>query len=126
MTRPSDLGSIAVRWMLSQNQHNVTGPVFLTYNGVTIDGVMSGSWGSDRDPDPSIGYLRIERPNATTLPACEVSIQANAEFRGFTPTSTTLTSNTFPIQYNNCQGFIAPDLPRTPRAETAQLTLNKQ
>ena len=69
--------------MLTQNQENVTGPLSLTYNGVTIDAVMSGSWGSDRDSDPSVGQLRIERQGATTLPGCQLFIQGNAEFRGF-------------------------------------------
>ncbi len=125
MSRPGDLGNIAVRWTLTQNQNNVTGPLLLTYNGVTLDGVMAGSWGSDRDPDPMVGNLRIERPGATTLPGCSLAIQGNAEFRGFRSTSTTLTSNTFTINYVNCQGFVTPDQ-GTSRLETTQLMLNKQ
>lgn len=128
MTRPSDLGSIAVRWTMTQNAPNVTGPSSMTYNGVTIDAVMAGSWGSDRE-EPVISFIRIERPaNATSLPACSMFAK-DLEFKGFRPTSTTLTSSTFTIEYGNCQGFIAPDpqlAPRLSRSETSQMTLNKQ
>lgn len=126
MTRPSDLGNIAVRWTMTQNQESLTGPLSLTYNGVTIDAVMAGSWDSDRATDPSVGHLRIERLGASTLPRCAIFIQGNAEFRGFRPTSTTLTSNTFPVRYANCDGFIAPDPPGTDRSESSQMTLNRQ
>ena len=126
MTRPSGLGDIAVRWTITQNQANVTGPFSMTYNGVTLDVVLAGSWGSDRDPEPLIGFLRIERPSRTSLPNCNPAIMGNLEFKGFRPTSTTLTSNMFTITYNNCQGFIEPDPPSTSRSETSQMTLNKQ
>jgi hypothetical protein len=33
MARRSDLSNIVVRWTLTQNQENVTGPLSLTYNG---------------------------------------------------------------------------------------------
>ena len=125
MTRPSGLGNIAVQWTITQNDNNLTRPLSLTYNGVTIEGVMAGSWGSDRQ-EPMIGFLRIERPNRTSLPNCNPVIVDNLEFRGFTPTSTTLTSNTFTISYQSCQGFIAPDPPSFFHSETSQLTLNKQ
>lgn len=126
MTRPSDLGSIAVRWTMTQNDNNVTGPFSMTYNGVTLDVVLAGSWGSDRDPEPVIGFLRIERPSRTSLPNCNPVIKGNLEFKGFGPTSTALTSNIFMIEYQSCQGFIAPDSPSFFRSETSQMTLNKQ
>ena len=130
MTRPSDLGSISVRWVITQNQENLTGPISFTYNGVTIDAVMTGSWGPSSG-EPMIGGFRFERPNRTSLPNCNLVVvnpgnSPGLEFRGFTPTSRTLTSSTFTIRYDDCQGFVAPDPPSTSRQETSQMTLNKQ
>ena len=114
---------------MTQNASDVTGPFSMTYNGVTLDVVLAGSWGSDRDPEPLIGFLRIERPTRTSLPNCSPVIKGNMEFRGFSPTSTTLTSNMFTIDYGNCGGFIDPDPQLAPallRSETSQMTLTKQ
>ena len=50
---------------------------------------------------------------------------ANAMFKGFTPASTTLTSQSFSIRYDNCGGFVEPG-PGPNQSETTQMTLTRQ
>lgn len=126
LSRPAGLGPIDVRWTISQNEGQLTGPGFLTYNGVTIDASMGASFESSSGA-PAVSFFRIDRANATVLPVCGIFFPADSPtFGNITPTSRTLTSTTVAVSYNNCDGFIAPDPPSTNRQETTQMTLNKQ
>jgi hypothetical protein len=125
LSRPGSLGSVQLRWTVTQSSQNLTGPLTLTYNGVTLDAVMHGSWsGGEKGAQQTVGSLRIERPNATVLPGCGVFLHDGGPSFSVTPTSTTLTSNTFPVNYANCRGFIATDT-GGPVTESTQMTLNK-
>lgn len=127
MTRPAGLGTIEIRWTISQsNEGQLTGPGSLTYNGVTIDALMAATLESSSGA-PAVSFFRIDRANATALPRCGIFFPTNSPaFGNITPTSRTLTSTVVAVSYNNCDGFIAPDPPSTNRQETTQMTLNKQ
>jgi hypothetical protein len=126
MSRPSGLPSIGVRWTATQNPPTVSGPLTLTANGVTVDAILGGAFSGGQSNESALGPMLITRPAApAVLPACQIVIE-QLIFKGFTPTSTTLTSGTVSVRYGNCNGLVDNDAGLTFHNETTQVTLNKQ
>ncbi|MBI3492868.1 MAG: hypothetical protein HY047_13985 [Acidobacteria bacterium] len=101
----------------------------MTYNGVTIQASFDGQFGggqSNGQIDPPMIFFRISLAVGASSVSPSCSIVSNGIISGFATAATSLTSSTFDISYNTCQGFIAPDVNRTQHVETTQLTMNKQ
>jgi len=127
LTRPSGLGSISVRWVGTQGDQGVlSGPFSMTYNGATIQASFDGQFGGGSNQPPMIFFrIHLDAGASSVSPSC--SIVSNSTISGFGTAATSLTSSTFDVTYNSCQGFIANDAQRTQHVDSGSvLTLTKQ
>src|SRR5215831_15592910 len=116
LSRPAGFGTIVVQWNGSQDSNGVlSGPISMTYNGVTIQAQIDGQFGPS-----GAGTANFRMTSATgaspASPSCH--ILSNSQFAGFSTGTTTLTSDPFDVTYNDCAGFIANDPQRTQHIDT--------
>jgi hypothetical protein len=128
MSRPSGFSTVAVRWEATHRGQEFAGPATFALGNVSIRGRLEGNLRGQRG-EPATFFFNIRAEGDPNLPNC--SIRDGGTGQGPTvenvrDTSTTLTTNTFTIQYFSCQGFVEPDPDRTGRSEDTQLTLTKQ
>lgn len=132
LTRPAGLASIAVRWVATQNngnvqagEGNVNGPFTMTTNGVSVEAAVKGGFVGGSNTQGGMNFqIILNAGTSSTVPTCQVL--STATFTGFPPGATSLTSAPFEINYNSCQGFVAPTPPTNFTKETTVLSMTKQ
>lgn len=134
LTRPGTLGPISIRWIATQaaGDFRFSGPLSMTYNGVTIDTRLYGTTGGGRDgatgnttPITIAFSIKLDQGAAPAFPACSMN-SLNIPPNGVPLTAATSLTTSFEMQYNTCQGFIPPDPNTSTRVEATTLTMNKQ
>jgi hypothetical protein len=129
LTRPPGLGSISVRWVLTQgDQGALSGPLSMTYNGVTVQASLSGFFGGGTNEPAGVSLmLSLSAGASPVVPSCSISPNDRIFISPITAPVTTLTSGAISINYNQCAGFVAPDPNRNFTTDVGSvLTLNKQ
>jgi hypothetical protein len=134
LSRPGTLGPISIRWIATQaaGDFRLSGPLSMTYNGVTINTILGGTVGGGRDsttgnvtPITVAFTIALVQGGAPGFPACSINSRNSPQFTGLPTAPTTLTTS-LEMQYSTCQGFIPPDGNTNERIETTTLTMNKQ
>lgn len=126
LSRPSGLAPITVRWIATHSGGTLSGPITLT-NGagsITYPVTANISGGPQGGQGYSINLNMAVSGGASNLPAC--GINGGPQFSGLTAPVTSMTSNVFNIEYNDCRGFVDPPPPRTGLTEATQMNLTKQ
>ena len=130
LSRP-DGSTVAVRWQVTMGKDDrgndiMTGPMTLTYNGVSVTapgrGVPSGN---DRS-GYTIHFSMMGKPGDTpALPSCYV-IGSVVDAAPFTQPYTSISTAPFDVSYNNCTGFINPPPQRLQVVESTRFNATKQ
>lgn len=88
-----------------------------------VQGVPSG-------PGTSIASMHFsitaEAGTIANLTNCRVSASTSADATGLREPITSMTTGTFTMNYNRCEGFVEPAGLSNFRLETSQLTITKQ
>jgi hypothetical protein len=126
LSRPEGLGSLAVRWQVTQNDFTLTGPLTLTRDGVSVTVPGRGSVSGNDNSGYRIHMSFMGNPGDTpTLPNCAVRGNVAAPDPIAQP-FTTISTSAFDVDYNQCQGFIDPPPQRTLVTESSRLNLTRQ
>ena len=135
ITRPGGLGTLSVRWEVTNNDNVLVGPATLTSGGSSVTVQTQGSTsGNDRN-GYSI-YMSFNSQLGTTSPdpaVCTVrgnSASVRQEGDPFPQPYRTISVPTFQISYSGCRGGLVETGYSSPMSnflqETVQLNLQKQ
>jgi hypothetical protein len=127
LSRPNGFAPISVSWApaasKATNGVNLTGPVTLTVAGGSLTstdshgGLINGTL---------TFIFSVAAGSSPSFPSCFVSMMQDITASNVSESSTTFTSSPFDINYDSCQGFVAPEGITNFRIESSVLTLNKQ
>ncbi len=123
LSRPAGLAPIAVQWVVTQTNQDISGTVTLMNGSTSVSFPLGATLSGSNTDGYNLFWNLNGRP--ANLPNCSI-IGNGPAAKGLKAPITTLTSDAFTVNYNNCQGFVEPDPLSNFHSESTQFALKKQ
>lgn len=125
LTRPGGLAPMTVRWVATQSDTGLSGPLTLTNNGVSVTfPAQGGPAGNDSSGFRFFMQFKGDTGSISGFPTCAVLGNTQGTPDAFPSPYNKVTVASFSISYQNCKGFIDTGA-STGLSEVAQLTMSK-